>query len=678
MTSIVPPAPYHDEPTAHDPNSPVDPQVIVEALQRGSPLMSMSPAQLWREIGNARERSLSFEARLPESKRVAIDNTNSQQCSPGEERLEKHKFETSITKIATNELDEPLAASAEEDLIALNQKQTLAEDGHHLIDGEDLVVSHKETSVITSKPLDSVVSIIVESGSSIAKEQTQPTYPRSPSPKSSQTSLSDEMSDEADRSVPCADNFPVNEADNAEYESSESPASFHSLLDVETGRAEGISVSGAHDMELDSYTITGPIEDKADTVKIGIEVTNSLEQTELGANIPSVEGADPHLDMDLNGTAVIVPTETNPIETVSTLPEPIAADILTSQLAVPETMPAQKDTSNYIQKESEKTDIHVVGFNEESPNELGLGKAKENEKSEAEHSEGELNELNPNQDLGIAILQEGETVTTETAAKEAVSEKEVLMLEKAVPEETMLEETTFEETIPEEAVSEETITEKAVLEQAVPEQAVLEQVVTEQVTPEAAVPEEAVPEIPGEAVPTAAVPEDAVPNESTSQEGKPDGAMDELSTPADNLKPISDLVAPSEYSSLTSVFKTPDNTTSIAKNPSEPPSTCSIGNGQVPVYSDSVINERESGSPPNNDLCLVCNSTAFTGAESNPIAGQSSGDSTLKWIECDNCKCWTHNACVSLSNEEVDMIDKYHCATCEKEKGPSTCKFVFS
>lgn len=79
--------------------------------------------------------------------------------------------------------------------------------------------------------------------------------------------------------------------------------------------------------------------------------------------------------------------------------------------------------------------------------------------------------------------------------------------------------------------------------------------------------------------------------------------------------------------------------------------------------------------PPNNDLCLVCNSSTFIGTEANPIGGQASGEATLKWIECDNCRRWTHNACVNLSNEEVDSIDKYHCASCEKDKGPSTCKF---
>jgi len=78
--------------------------------------------------------------------------------------------------------------------------------------------------------------------------------------------------------------------------------------------------------------------------------------------------------------------------------------------------------------------------------------------------------------------------------------------------------------------------------------------------------------------------------------------------------------------------------------------------------------------PPSNDLCLVCNSSTFIGTEPNPIGGQASGEATLKWIECDNCKRWTHNACVNLSNEEVDSIDKYHCASCEKDKGPSTCK----
>lgn len=89
--------------------------------------------------------------------------------------------------------------------------------------------------------------------------------------------------------------------------------------------------------------------------------------------------------------------------------------------------------------------------------------------------------------------------------------------------------------------------------------------------------------------------------------------------------------------------------------------------------SDS-IQQGAPDTPPNNDLCLVCNSSTFLGSETNPIAGQPSGDTTVKWIECDNCKRWTHNACVNLTNEEVDLIDKYHCASCEKDKGPSTCK----
>ncbi|KAF8440658.1 hypothetical protein BDZ91DRAFT_614645, partial [Kalaharituber pfeilii] len=42
------------------------------------------------------------------------------------------------------------------------------------------------------------------------------------------------------------------------------------------------------------------------------------------------------------------------------------------------------------------------------------------------------------------------------------------------------------------------------------------------------------------------------------------------------------------------------------------------------------------------------------------------------WIECDGCKLWSHSGCVNLSSEDVEAIDKYHCASCEKHMGPST------
>ena len=694
---IVPPAPYHDELTAHDPNFSVDPQVIVEALQRGSPLMSMSSAQLWHEIGNARERSLSFEARLPGSKLVGVDNLNlnkTQQSSSSEEQLEKHRFESAITETAANEPIEPLVASTEVDIVVPNQEQAqtenmeaVAKDQLPLIDGnESLVEPHKETGDITPKPVDQDVSMIVESSSLVATVQAQPASPKSSSPpRNDQTSLSDRVSDEADQST---SNIPTNEVDNAGCESLESPESFHSSSDVETEHPEGVSVSAAHAMELDSYTVSDFPGDKTDAVRIEVEVTNVLEQTGLDASLPSMGDMDSHTDIDLNGAAATVPAEADPIEIDSTPPEPTTADYITSQLVVTETMPLERgdaDTASYIQDESERTNMHVVDLYENLPNELDLSKAKEDGKraqSETGHSEGDLNEQNRNQD-SVVIPQE----VTDSAVT-AVAETKEPVPEKAVPEETVSGETipekaVPEETIPEKAVPEETMTEGTMPEKAGPERAASE-AVPEQAGPEQAAPVQAVPEavVPKAVavVPEVALSEEAVLNEATLREGKPNGEMDnthKLSTSPDTLEPMKDLVVPPEYSPLASVLKV-DNAISIAKNLSGLPGTPDIDSGQIPAYSDSVINEKESGSPPNNDLCLVCNSTTFIGAESNSIVGQSSGDSTLKWIECDNCKCWTHNACVSLSNEEVDMIDKYHCAMCEKEKGPSTCKSTFT
>ena len=659
--------------------------------------MSMSPAQLWREIGNARESSLSFEARLPESKLVAADSpnlNNMQQCSPGEERLEKHRFESTITDIVVND---PLVASTEEDSIAPNQEQPQAEnveivvkDRLQLIDGNESPVEfHKETSIITLKTMDPMPPIIVESSSSVAKEQAQSTCPRSPSPpRNGQPSPSDEISGQ---SVPFADNFPADEIDDAGCESSEGPESIHSPSDVETENPVGISVSAAHDVELDMYTIADSAGDKTDAVKIGAGATSALEQTRLDPNLPSMEDMDSQLDVDLNGAAVAVPVETGTIETESTPPELLATSLITSQPVVTETMSPEKDyadTATYTQGGSEKTDIPAVELSENLPTELDLSRAEEYEKraqSEAGCSERELNELNLSKDSGVAIAQE-------EAVNEAVTTEVETVPERAVPEDTTPERVVPEEIIPEKAVSEEAVSEEAVPEEAVPEQAVPEQAVSEETTPEKPVPERAVPEqavakqaapeyaATKEAVPEVTVFEEAVPFEATSPEGKSNGAMStgELSSPTDTLEPMKDLVVPSEYASLTPVLNTLDHVTSIAKNTSEPPGIPDIDDGQISADSDNVINGRESCSPLNNDLCLVCSSTAFTGAESIPVAGQSAGDSPLKWIECDNCKCWTHNACVSLSNEEVDMIDKYHCAMCEKEKGPSTCKSAFA
>ncbi|KAG0030021.1 JmjC domain-containing histone demethylation protein 1 [Podila clonocystis] len=44
------------------------------------------------------------------------------------------------------------------------------------------------------------------------------------------------------------------------------------------------------------------------------------------------------------------------------------------------------------------------------------------------------------------------------------------------------------------------------------------------------------------------------------------------------------------------------------------------------------------------------------------------------WICCDICQTWYHMKCLGMSLSEFDIIDNYHCPTCEPKAGPSTLK----
>ncbi|KAI9313306.1 hypothetical protein BX666DRAFT_1864628 [Dichotomocladium elegans] len=42
------------------------------------------------------------------------------------------------------------------------------------------------------------------------------------------------------------------------------------------------------------------------------------------------------------------------------------------------------------------------------------------------------------------------------------------------------------------------------------------------------------------------------------------------------------------------------------------------------------------------------------------------------WVQCDSCNVWYHAACLGLSRNDCDEIERYHCPKCVPEHGPST------
>jgi hypothetical protein len=43
-------------------------------------------------------------------------------------------------------------------------------------------------------------------------------------------------------------------------------------------------------------------------------------------------------------------------------------------------------------------------------------------------------------------------------------------------------------------------------------------------------------------------------------------------------------------------------------------------------------------------------------------------------IECDGCNGWFHGKCIGLADRIADDIEKYFCAECSNQYGPSICK----
>ncbi|KAI7866366.1 hypothetical protein BDF14DRAFT_1691873, partial [Spinellus fusiger] len=44
------------------------------------------------------------------------------------------------------------------------------------------------------------------------------------------------------------------------------------------------------------------------------------------------------------------------------------------------------------------------------------------------------------------------------------------------------------------------------------------------------------------------------------------------------------------------------------------------------------------------------------------------------WLQCDVCSTWYHTECLSMSAEECDRIERYHCSVCVPSHGPMTYK----
>ena len=47
----------------------------------------------------------------------------------------------------------------------------------------------------------------------------------------------------------------------------------------------------------------------------------------------------------------------------------------------------------------------------------------------------------------------------------------------------------------------------------------------------------------------------------------------------------------------------------------------------------------------------------------------------VDWIECSVCQQWFHYACVDLTAKIAKIVDDFHCVTCAKSHGPSTCEY---
>lgn len=54
----------------------------------------------------------------------------------------------------------------------------------------------------------------------------------------------------------------------------------------------------------------------------------------------------------------------------------------------------------------------------------------------------------------------------------------------------------------------------------------------------------------------------------------------------------------------------------------------------------------------------------------------TSDDDYTDWIQCENCSTWFHLRCLGMSKSQCDRIEQYHCESCTKVHGPSTCAYI--
>lgn len=105
--------------------------------------------------------------------------------------------------------------------------------------------------------------------------------------------------------------------------------------------------------------------------------------------------------------------------------------------------------------------------------------------------------------------------------------------------------------------------------------------------------------------------------------------------------------------------------------PAEDVSEVPIPNGH---YAEAMDIDEPNPQHTESETCAICKNSVVP-----PFTVQNSvrvnlGDtpSSTAWIQCDACKKWHHNTCAQLDDSQVELIDKFHCPSCEPVKGQST------
>jgi len=54
--------------------------------------------------------------------------------------------------------------------------------------------------------------------------------------------------------------------------------------------------------------------------------------------------------------------------------------------------------------------------------------------------------------------------------------------------------------------------------------------------------------------------------------------------------------------------------------------------------------------------------------ECSAIACLRPTDSTVNWVQCEDCQRWFHIRCINLTYQEVKVMDMYKCLRCQAKK----------